>query len=171
VFGPKNDIESSQKPDLLSTLPPDERLVVTKIKGERGIEYHLKITRTGKPFESWPNSRPYVSYVLVPNRERKRIRELRENLPVEYQTLTVIKSSPMNKFAADLVAAKGPAALDGIKCRRVNGRLRQMICKYCHILIMRGFVVNGHKVNRNKEFCSDACNKNFNYRSRRLSRS
>jgi hypothetical protein len=151
VFGPKKDIESSQKPDLLSTLPPDACLVIRKIKGERGVEYHLKISRC---------------YVLLPNRERKRIRALRENLPVEYQTLTVIKSSPMNKFAADVVAAKGLTVLDGIKRRRVNGKLVQMICRYCHTLIMRGFVVNGHRVNRNKEFCSDACNKNFKRRLR-----
>src|SRR5262249_31595288 len=124
-----------------------------------------------KPFQSWPSSHPYVTYELIPNRERKLIKKLCEELPVEEEEESIIEiesPSAMNRFAAGLVAAKGLAVLDGIKRRRVNGRLCQMICKYCRTPIMRGFVVNGHKVNRNKEFCDDACAINFKRHRRHL---
>src|SRR5262249_19837635 len=144
----------------------DKRLVIRKVKGERGVEYHLKTTMPGnllpeplrRQFKRDDGSYcPSVSYVLIPSRERKLIKKLREELPVEYENLTVIRSSPMDKLAADLVATHGLAVLDGIKRRRINGRLRQVICGYCHTLILRGFVLNGHKVTRRKEFCSKAC--------------
>jgi hypothetical protein len=137
--------------------PLDMRLVIRTVKGERGVTYHVRVCKPGKPFESWPDSWPYVTYTLIPNWKRKLIKKLREELPVEYQTVTVGKSSRMNQIAADLVAGHGLAVLDGIKRRRINGRLRQMICGYCHTPILRGFVLEGHPVTRRKEFCSDAC--------------
>jgi hypothetical protein len=163
VFGKKNDIESTQKAGSRFRPPSDVRLVIRKTKGERGVTYHVKVSRLGKPFESWPGSHPYVTYELIPNWKRKLIRKLREELPVEYQPATVgkavsvVKSSPMNKLAADLVAARGLAVLDDIKRRRINGRLRQMICDCCHTPILRGFKLDGVKVTRKKEFCSTAC--------------
>ena len=132
--------------------PLDVRLVIRKVKGERGVTYHLRFSRIGKPG---------ACYELIPNRERKRIKKLREELPVEHQTLTVVKASPMNKMAADLVAVHGLAVLNSIKRRRINGRLRQVICGYCHTPILRGFVLDGRKITRRREFCGDSCKMNW----------
>jgi hypothetical protein len=166
VFRKKTDIESTQKPEMFP-IPLDARLVIRKVKGERGVTYHVKVRQPGKPFESWPDCWPsYVTYTLIPNRERKLIRKLRKELPVEDetdQTVTVVKSSLMNQIGADLVAGHGLAVLDGIKRHRIKGRLHQMICKHCRTPILRGYLVGGQKVTRRKKFCSDACRVNFNF--------
>lgn len=146
----KNDIEFTEKPDSLQTPPQfNVRLVARKVKGQRGVEYHLRVQRVGSR---------NVSYALL--RGRKRIKELRDELGEERQTLVVVKSSAANK----LIAALGVGVLDGVKRRRVNGRLRLAICGYCHTPLLRGFILAGHKLTRRKEFCSDACKMKDNRR-------
>src|SRR4029453_3511149 len=54
-----------------------------------------------------------------------------------------------------------------IQCRKVNGRVRPILCEYCHVPILCGFVLNGHKVKRRKKFCCDGCEKNFKRHRRR----
>src|SRR4030095_8418352 len=93
VYRDKNDIESDKIRDWIKTLPPDTVVVKRKIVGERGVEYRLKPGR------------------IVPNSERKLIRELCAELPVEYEALTVIRDSPMRK----LIAQVGVDILNDVK--------------------------------------------------------
>jgi hypothetical protein len=55
--------------------------------------------------------------------------------------------------------------------RKVNDRGRSVIkpilCEYCHVPILCGFVLNGRKVKRSKKFCCDGCEKNFKRHRRR----
>lgn len=41
--------------------------------------------------------------------------------------------------------------------RRMNGRVRQVLCKTCHTPLLIGYFVNGHKITRRRKFCEDAC--------------
>jgi hypothetical protein len=55
--------------------------------------------------------------------------------------------------------------------RKVNDRgrpvIKPILCEYCHVPILCGFVLNGHKVKRSKKFCCDGCEKNFKRHRRR----
>ena len=41
--------------------------------------------------------------------------------------------------------------------RRMNGRVRQVLCKTCHTPLLIGYFVYGHKITRRRKFCKDAC--------------
>jgi hypothetical protein len=93
VFGNKNDIE--QRFRLV-----DEWLVARKVKGERGMTYHL--ARAWRDLKA-PEKRPVVLYTLVPGRSK--IKALREELRIEPQTLVNIEETPMRRLLAALMMA------------------------------------------------------------------
>jgi hypothetical protein len=41
--------------------------------------------------------------------------------------------------------------------QKVNACVKQIICKQCHTPMLFGYMLNGHKVTRRKEFCADGC--------------
>jgi hypothetical protein len=40
---------------------------------------------------------------------------------------------------------------------KLNGRIKQVVCKQCHSPILFGFHLDGRKITRRKKFCSDSC--------------
>jgi hypothetical protein len=70
------------------------------------------------------------------------------------------KAAPCNDFAA-IVSAIIP--------RRREKNRRKLRCKCCHTPILFGYILDGRKITRGKEFCSDACRaKSFRKRKRIL---
>jgi len=174
-----------------SFIPKAHDLIVQTVRGERGSKQYLLLWRDAIADSEWYESLSLKDFrklsATLPVRKRMTVTvkstpmdlllaaigkaiyeknkdcpdgmdpdEWRFNLRQARKRLT----KRPRRILHDLGAIYG-AIIPHIKMDR---RVRQILCKQCHTPMLFGYIVNGHKVTRRKEFCEDSCKMNWERR-------